>query len=337
MTGWVDLIARARGLETHLLGLHELGAMVRAPDLAALGEALRRHGFPVDEGAPAPAALELAIRRRAAREMRVLVRWCGPRTDLLRVIFEDEERRSLRALLRGAVEGASEEARVSGLVPTPALPERALSELARQKTPAAVATTLTAWGNPYGTPLREKAAGLHPDLLGLEMVVNRTYVERALAGAQRAGGSELAGYVRELIDLENVGTAVALVAAKDLVPKTLFLHGGARVSIDRFERAIASRDGPAAAASLAPAFGATRLARVLADAARGTGTLDERLLHARLAALRRQARHHPLGLAPVLEYALHLRAESVDLSRTVWGLALGAPAPALLDALISAV
>ena len=70
MTDWGDVLARARGLATHLLPRRDLDALVRAPDLATLGAELRRAGFSVNEGERSPAALELAVRRRAARRSR---------------------------------------------------------------------------------------------------------------------------------------------------------------------------------------------------------------------------------------------------------------------------
>ena len=63
--------------------------------------------------------------------------------------------------------------------------------------------------------------------------------------------------------------------------------------------------------------------------------LDEAILTARVAAQRAAARRAPLGPAPVLWYALELRAETVALSRIIWGLALGAPPEALAPAGVS--
>jgi len=338
VTGWGDVLARARGLATHLLLRRDLDALVRAPDLATLGAELRRAGFPVEEGERAPAALELAVRRRAARALDILSRWCGPRTATVAILFEDEDRRSLRSLLRGVAQGAPQEARLTGLVPTPNLPERLLAELARQPTTAAVAALLTVWENPYGPALRSQAAPAYPDLLRLDLCVNRTFAARALAGARRAGRrGELVAYVQESIDLENVATAVAIAGAADVVPKALFLPGGRRVSIDVFETAVARGDPGAAAERLASAFRGSPFGPALLAARAQPALLEDELLRARIAALRRDARRGPLGPAPLLYFALRLRAESLDLSRTIWGLALGAPRSVLSDALLAPV
>ena len=188
-TRWEDLNARARGLGTHLLSGPQLNALAMAADIAALGEALRRLGYPLEEGAASPGALELALRRMAAGRLHILARWCGPRVGVLAVWFEDEDRRSLRAMLRGAVQHAPADTRLAGLVPTPALPERALRELANQPTPAAVAALLTAWRNPYGSALLAAASVAQPDLFTLEILVNRTFAQRATRAA-RGGGSK---------------------------------------------------------------------------------------------------------------------------------------------------
>ena len=166
---WEDLTARTRGLATHLLAPGQLDGLARAPDFDALSDAFRALGLLVPEGGTVtPEQLELSVRRAAAAKLRTLTRWAGARKALLAVVFEDEDRRSLRAMLRGAVHGASAEQRLGGLIPTPALPERALGELARQPTPGAVAALLAAWGSPYGPALLPDAAAVHPDLLALE-------------------------------------------------------------------------------------------------------------------------------------------------------------------------
>lgn len=337
MTAWVDVVARARGLATHLLPSGELHRLLRQPDLGALGEDLRRAGFPVAEGERDPAALEMAVRRRTAQALRLLARWCGPRSDMLAIIFEDEDRRSLRALVRGAAQGAPREARLAGLVPTPALPERSLAELARQASPAGIATLLTAWGHPYGPPLRIPAAAPYPDLLNLDALINRLFALRALAGARRdARRGELVEYVQQAIDLENTVTAVAITGQKDVVPKDLFLPGGKRIDIGVFETAAGRPDGRDAALILAAAFAGAPFAAVLRAARPATEPWEDALLRARVAALRREVRRHPLGPAMALYFALRLRVETTDLSRAIWGIALGAPPHVLAGALLAA-
>lgn len=331
---WGDLDARARGLATHLLRHSELEALAQAPDRAALAEALRRHGFPVEEGETQAAALELALRRVAAARLRVLARWSGVRVEALTVLFEDEDRRSLRALFRGAVQGAPAGDRLAGLVPTPTLPERALRELAAQTKPAAIAALLTAWRNPYGSALLPFATAEQPDLFRLELLLNRTFAARALRATRGAG--LLAAYVRETIDLENAYTALVLATeGKDITPKDAFLPGGERVSIAAFEVAAAAGDASEAVRRLAASFAGTAVGRALAACADDPAQLEEAVLRARVRALVHATRTAPLGPAPLLAYTLRLRAEMIDLRRIIWGVALAVPRAALTRDLVT--
>jgi hypothetical protein len=42
-------------------------------------------------------------------------------------------------------------------------------------------------------------------------------------------------------------------------------------------------------------------------------------------------------VAPLLGYALRLRAEALDIRRLIWGISLGAPCETLLEGLVTAV
>lgn len=331
---WEDLNARARGLATHLLRRDELDALARLPDLAAVGAALRARGYPLEEGAASPAALELGLRRVAAARLRVLARWCGPRAAVLTVLFEDEDRRSLRALLRGAVQRAPADARLAGLVPTPAFPERALGQLASLASPGAIATLLTVWSNPYGSPLLRPASAAEPDPFALEVVINRTFAQRATRAARRI--PLLAAYVRETIDLENAYAALLLASeGKDVVPKEVFLPGGARIAIAEFELAAAAGDPKAAGRVVGAALANTGLALPFMQLTNDAAALEDAVLRARIGRLVRASRTAPLGPAPLLAYALRVRAEAVDVQRIVWGRMLGVPLASLVSELVT--
>jgi vacuolar-type H+-ATPase subunit C/Vma6 len=336
---WDDLNARARGLGTHLLSRPQLEGLARQPDLPSLADGMRRFGIVTEEeGAPViPEHLELAIRRWAAASLRILARWAGRRSEALPTLFEDEDRRSLRAILRGAVHGSSAERRLAGLVPTPALPERALLELARAPTASAVATLLAAWRHPYAEPLAPAIRTTQPDLFALELALARAFADRAVRAARRAGDARLLRFARETIDLENAMSAVVLtVHGKDVVPKDVFLPGGDRISIVAFEEAIAFGEPGAAGARLAVALGDSPIATVLRQAARDPALLEDDLLRARLHELARRVRQAPLGALPVLWFGLRLRAQVVDLRRIVWAVTLGAPRGAMVEDLVTA-
>jgi vacuolar-type H+-ATPase subunit C/Vma6 len=277
------------------------------------------------------------VRRQAAARLQTLARWSGPRSAALAVVFEDEDRRSLRTILRGIAQHASPEARLAGLLPTPALPERVLQELARQPSPAGVASLLMLWKNPYGPPLREEAARAEPDLLELEVCVNRTFAARSLRGARRGGRrGVLLWYVRQAIDVENALSALMLAGEDTAARATgVYLPGGAALSRPRFEAAVRTGASALAAQNLSAAFAGTPLARPFADAAVGAADIERLVLGARIANLRQRALHEPLGPAPILHFALRIRAEVLDLRHIIWGIALAAPRPALEKDLVA--
>ena len=324
MTLWVDVAARARGLRTHRLAPGALAGLARAPDLATLGRQLRLAGFPVDEGERRAEALEQAARRRAAAELALLARWCGPRAAVLAVIFEDEDRRSLRALLRGALQHAPAAARLAGLVPTPTLPERALAELAAVRDPAAARALLSVWAHPFARALRAALASATPDPIEIELALDRAWASRAVAGA-RGAGPEVARLVADALDLTNAVTVLALAGRAPRRAGEQLLEGGTRLDRVTYS-ALLARDRAAAARALADLFSGTQYAAVFRRAP--VPGLEDAVLAARLAAARAAARRAPLSPAPALWYALELRAETTAVSRAVWRLALGAPAAA---------
>jgi vacuolar-type H+-ATPase subunit C/Vma6 len=336
MTAWDDLNARARGLGTHLLGSQVLERLAQAPDLTGVAAELERRGYVIDEAARGSAAgLELAARRAAAARLRILSRWAGRRTETLAVIFEDEDRRSITALVRGAVQRAPAELRLSGLIPTTELPERALEELAGQPSAAAVVALLAVWGHPLGVAARSAAAGAEPDLLSLETAISAAFIRRALQGARRAGrGGVLFRYVRQLVDVQNAYAALVLSQEKG-APRVAeqWLPGGAGIPLPLFERAVATRDYAAAARLLAPGFAGTRLAGIFAHPDAHPAGLERAVLGAVIGELADVTRIDPLSPATVLSYALRLRAEALDVRWLIWGISLGAPPAALLDGL----
>jgi vacuolar-type H+-ATPase subunit C/Vma6 len=321
------------------LGRAELDELARAPGLDALGDAFRNRGLLPGEGPATPEALELAVRRMAGTRLGVLAAWGRERNTLLAVVFEDEDRRSLRAVLRGAVRRASPDERLAGLIPTPGLPERALAELAGQPTPGAIAVLLTAWGSVYGSALLPDAAAAHPDLLTLEYRLNTLFASRALRGARAAKSRGLIEFVRETIDLENACTALVLAGTEvDAPPQAAFVSGGRRLSVAAFSDAVAAPDANEAARRLAATFGADPVADAFARAASDPAApvaIEEALLRLRIAAQGATARRNPAGPASILHYVLRLRAEVLDLQRVIWGVMLRAPRADIAAALVS--
>ena len=319
-----DVCARARGLATHLLRPAEWQGLAAAADLPAFlvrlegaREPLRLRALP-----PEAAAVELAVRRRAAERLALLARWCGDRSALLEAIFGDEDRRSLRALVRGAAAGAAPEARLAATLPTPALPVRALETLAAQPNVPAMAALLTAWGHPLASALQGAPKRGPLDLLALEAALTRAFAARALAAARR-GDAVLRAYLAGLLDMENALAALALTAApSELEPKAVLVGGGS-VPLSALEKVARARPSVPALRAAEEAFRGTLFAAAFSDLE--PSRLAERLASLLHAHVHRLARTDPLGSAPVLDYVLRLRAEVQRFQRVAWGLALGAP------------
>ncbi len=329
---WEDVNARARGLGSRLLAPEVITGLSQVRGVGALGRALAARGVIPEESAARNAIeLGLALRRAAGREVLVLRRWLGPRNATLAVALDAEDRRSRRALIRGAADGAPPDARLAGLVPTPGLPERLLMELARRASIREQAVLLVAAGHPCGAAVLAAASDPEPDLFRIELAIARTLAERALLGS-RGGGRFLREYVATRIDHDNCRTALVLAAAGAEEPAApLFLPGGS-IRPEELERAAATRDPVSAArvlgeATAAPAPG---LAPVLLRHATAPAELEGALEDRAVAMVEREARLNPLGPAPVLLFLHRLQRQSVALARLLWSADLGVlPAPAV--------
>jgi vacuolar-type H+-ATPase subunit C/Vma6 len=115
----------------------------------------------------------------------------------------------------------------------------------------------------------------------------------------------------------------------DLPGKRAFVEGGRRLSLEAFLHALAAGDAGAAGTRLAAAFRPTALAAVF-ERVSSAATIEDELLRARIGLLHDAERQDPAGLASVLEFALRVRAEVIDVRRVIWGVALGAPRAALV-------
>lgn len=329
-TRWEDLATRARGLASRLLSRADLDALASVADFGELASMLRTRGFLLPDGVATADGIELAVRRTAAARLRLLARWAGGRSPLLAVIFEDEDRRSLRAIIRGAVQGAPPDLRLAGLIPTPALPERALAVLAAQPTPRAVAALLTAWGNAYGAAVLEQTAGTQPDLLAIEYRLNRVFAARALHGARLARSGTLLNYAREVIDLENASAALVLAGREREPPaNAAFIEGGRYVSLALFLESVAAGTAAAAGRRLATALRPAGLGLAFDRWADDSAVIEHRLLLYRVTAWRAAERRDPASPASIFGFVLRLRAEALELQRLIWGVALGAPRGAI--------
>jgi vacuolar-type H+-ATPase subunit C/Vma6 len=329
VTAWGDLVARARGLSGHLLRREQYVSLCAAASVSDLAAQLVALGL-----VPAPAAgvssdehaLELALRRRAGARLRILANWAGSRREQLAPLFDDEDRRALRALCRGAIAGVAPDARLAGLVPTPSLPIRALEQLAHAGDIAGIAALLVTWRHPFGSALAAEARRQRPDLLQMEMTLVRTFAARA-NDAARASDAAMHRFVERIIDLENVRAALVIAEhPTDVEPGSVFVAGGRVVTVDDLRLAATSRARADVVARLAPRFAGTPLAAALVADGRPA---DDSVLDALVAEFRRLAIREPLSTAPMILFVLGQRAELRALMRIVWSVSLGVPRSAI--------
>lgn len=331
MTFLGDVVARARGMSTSLLKPAQLEALVRASDRSTLSSALEALGYPSASVRPGPAtgiaeSIDAAIARGGARRLAVLARWLGPRRPLFVVVFEEEDRRILRTLMRRAATGDLPERRQGALEPTPDLPQRMLAALAQTRTLPELVGRLERSANAYGPPLARALEISGPDLLALETTLDRTFARRARQGARRAS-PHLRAWIADGIDLENAWHA--LLGGTDS-----FIDGGRTLTRAHHDAVLREPDEPARRRRLANIFAGWTLAPVFAEAATSLAELETRALSLRIDAERRAARLEPIGAAPILEFVLRLRAELADLRRIHWGIAQGVAPDELLGELV---
>lgn len=330
--GWEDLIARVRGRAAHFVGRQRLIELARASDLVRLVSLLEEaygSSLGVAPGST-PLQTELAVRRAAAFHLTTLARWSRQHPEILTPFFLDEDRRSVRAMLRGASEGSLEDERLAGLVPTPLLPERPLRELASQRSVGAVAARLSAWNHPFGSALLAMARDPKPDLLRLDLLLNQVCITKSLEAARRLprghhARRDLVAFVNDTADIENASIALQLAGQRtSLEPGDFFLRGGRHFTLESFLTVAKSPDADTGRAVLQRIFRATPFAPALAGPIR---ELENGMLAARVLQAVRNARLFPLGAAPVIAFVLRLRAEVRDLGLILWRLAVGATPP----------
>ena len=291
------LAARARGLLTTVLTADSLAELDRAPDAASLA----RLGFSAD-------TLDRLARDRCARDLALLAR----RSDELDAFVLDEDRRSVRAVVRGFVAGTPASRRLAAAVPTPRLSARVLAQLAAAATLRELARLLGS--HPYASVIA--SATLPVDLFAIELALARRFAEVA-----RARDPALRVYLAQLIDAENAGAAIALAArGRGLAADDELLPGGKR--LDRATFAAAAAGNPEVV--LARVFAGTPLSRALFAPA--PAALEDATLAWQLATQARLRLTDPLSLAPALYTLLRRRDEARHLRRAAWRIALGGAA-----------
>jgi len=334
MRSAVGLIARARTLVGHLVTRATLECLAEAADLPAFARAVVRLGAelePVGETWDLP-GFERAVRQTGARHLATLRRWQGDGPGLIEIISGDFDRKSIRRMIRGAMQGAPVAARLDGLSATPQLPERVLSELARQSSPSAVVGLLAIVGHPDAAALAPLVARAQPELFAIDRVLLSGWASRAADVARR----DLA--VRDLVhlrvDVANAQTALLLAGGPhDADPGAAFVTGGHWLTEALFTAAASASTPANGLTALQPGLAHTPLASLLPAVATDVDAMERAYLSHALDRLARHARLQPIDTPTLLRTLLRIEAQGRDLRSLAWGAALGTP-PASRKALL---
>ena len=328
---------RALGLGRHLPRRSAVEVLAGIGSLDVLAAELLRQRLIADVAIAdvGPQVLDAAVSRAAAGDLRTLARWIRDLPAARAVLLEDEDRRNVRAMLRGARQGAPPRLRIAGLIATPDLDERRLDQLAEQSTVRGVVQRLQGWGSPYGAALSLEATERQSDLLLLETTLNRAFASRSLRAARKAGRA-LRDHITDLIDLENAWSALLLGSASSEVPEErLFVDGGRHLSRDVFLEVVGVEALNAKASALNAGLGGSVFAGMFGQASIGARALERHALMRMIDKQRRARRLDPVGPAALILFALRLRAKLMDLRRVIWARALGAPAAGVVAELVS--
>ena len=230
------LVARAKGLATHLLPRAALESLAEAGDVDVSGARAQApgSGHRSDRRSPQRRSPSTPPRgRTAGRHLRTLTRWqrrgrarstCSPP---IRIAAH------LRALLRGALQGAPAVRRLDGLLPTSSLPQRALDLLAHQPSSRAVVKQLFWLGHPDALRLLPLVRPARPDLVAIEVALLQGFADRAVAAARR--DRHLRDFVWASLDLGNAQNALLLAGGPhDVMPGVCFVDGGKWLKRPRF-------------------------------------------------------------------------------------------------------
>lgn len=322
----IALVARAKALSRRLVPRDALERLAEASDLTAYARGLTRLGAALDPLGESPdlLAIERAVERTASRYVLTLQRWQARSPGVLDVFHADRERRSLRTLLRGAIQGASIEARIAGLLPTPSLPLRALTELAHEGSPAALVRQLTLFRHPDGVRLMPLVQSARPDLIAIEVALLEGYAERVTRAAA-TGDATLREFVAERIDLINAHNALLMAGGPSEIDAAgCFVKGGRWLTRPAFVSTATAESRPAGVAYLNTVLTRSPLASLVAVSI-DVAAMDRLFLAATLKKLLRKSRMAPLGSAPLIRVLLRIEAQSHDLRALAWGARLNIP------------
>jgi vacuolar-type H+-ATPase subunit C/Vma6 len=236
-----------------------------------------------------------------------------------------QDRHSLRALLRGAAEGAPPLARLRGLLSTTSLPRPALARLAQAPSPAEAVRELASLEHPDARRLLPLVEPSQPDLLAVDVALLAGLAERATHAAA-AADQQARDFVQAMIDIGNAQNALLLAGGpRELALMEIFARGGRWLPETAWVAAAAAQSRDHALTMLARALAASPLASALPAVASDVAAFERAFLVEMLRHLTRAARLDPLSTAPVLRVLLLIEAQARDLRALAWGAEMGTP------------
>jgi|GEM_PF-6673405 len=279
------------------------------PELVARARGLAARA-PAAEPTSADAA-ETTARDRVAAELATLARWGGD-DPVVAALILDEDRRSVRALVRGLAGNVAPQLRRAGTIATPTLPSATIAMLSTVSSLEILAGALARRGHPLAAPLAIESSG-HIDLLAIEVALSRTFITASDATRERAFGI----YRGQLIDAENASTALLVAArGRSMSPAKVLLEGGTR------DLAPACRESLDRARELvAHAFAGTPIAAAVF--ATSPSALEDATLEWQFETQARLRRVEPAGTAAVIHAVLRRRHEARSQRLSGWQALLG--------------
>jgi len=139
-------------------------------------------------------------------------------------------------------------------------------------------------------------------------------------------------YVEQVVDVMNTWSALLHFVERDpAIVDMTFVEGGRWITRDVFHKLMPLETRPQVEKRLAWELRRSALGSAFRGDIEDLAQLEGTMLRAQIDWQNRAVRVDPSGAAPIIGFAIELRAEVVNLRRIIWGVALEAPA-ALIQA-----
>lgn len=136
----------------------------------------------------------------------------------------------------------------------------------------------------------------------------------------------MVAYAQQVVDVMNTWSVLLHFSEVDAeLIETLFIEGGDSIDRTAFARLITFQTLQEATRGLAEALRNSALGAAIGERAQDMAALEAAVLRVQIQEQRRAARVRSDGAAPLILFALAMRAEVLNLRRLIWGIALETP------------